>query len=228
MNRLTKSVVWGFLFLACFMDPMDARSETPNTPGSPGVEELKARMSLTAAAARMARMVREKLHRKNKITRTGKKAGPAVPVRVKIPRPYSRSSVPASDPAPLSLTASDGTGLRLVSLSARAVVEGPIAFTEMDLLFKNPNNRQVEGRFEITLPDGAAISRFAMRIDTGSKRIWQEAEVVERQKARQTYDQFLHRNVDPALLEKKAGNQFRARVFPITDRELNSHSHLPA
>lgn len=112
---------------------------------------------------------------------------------------------------PLSLTASDGTGLQLVSMSARAVVDGPLAFTELHMVFDNPQDRQREGRFEITLPPSAAVSRFAMRIDDH----WQEAEVVERQAARVAYEDFLHRRQDPALLEKKAGNQFRARVFPI-------------
>src|SRR5215831_9665294 len=32
--------------------------------------------------------------------------------------------------APISLTASDGSGLRAVAFEARAVVEGPLAFTE--------------------------------------------------------------------------------------------------
>ena len=47
---------------------------------------------------------------------------------------------------------------------------------------------------------------------------WQEAEVVERQAARRIYEDFLHRKQDPALLEKKVGNQFRARIFPIPAR----------
>ena len=113
--------------------------------------------------------------------------------------------------APLSLTASDGTGLRLVSLEARAVVSGPLAFTELHLTFNNPEPRVREGRFSITLPDGAAISRLAMKLPQG----WQEAEVVERQAARRMYEDFLHRRQDPALMEKKAGNAFRARIFPI-------------
>ncbi|MBN2340760.1 MAG: AgmX/PglI C-terminal domain-containing protein [Deltaproteobacteria bacterium] len=117
----------------------------------------------------------------------------------------------SSSMAPISLTASDGTGLLLQTLRANAVIQGPMAFTELHLIFENMENRVREGHFEITLPPGAAISRFAMKI--GDQ--WQEAEVVERQKARQTYEDFLHRRQDPALLEKKAGNQFRARVFPI-------------
>ncbi len=113
--------------------------------------------------------------------------------------------------APLSLTASDGSGLELVSLTAQAVVDDPLAFTELHLTFRNPENRTREGRFRITLPSGATISRFAMRV--GDR--WQEGEVVEQQAARVAYEDFLHRRQDPALLEAEAGNEFSARVFPI-------------
>jgi TonB family protein len=117
--------------------------------------------------------------------------------------------------APVSLTASDGTGLKLVSLKARGTVEEPLAFTELHMVFENPNDRQIEGRFEIDMPPNAAISRFAMKIQDR----WQEGEVVERQAARVAYEDFLHRKQDPALLENEAGNSFSARVFPIAPRE---------
>ncbi len=121
----------------------------------------------------------------------------------------------AEQAPPMQLTASDGTGLALVGVDARAVVDGPIAFTELHLTFANPTDRRIEGRFTITLPPGAATSRLAMR--QGDR--WQEAEVVERQLAHRAYDDFLHRRQDPALLEKEAGNQLSARVFPIAPRE---------
>ena len=114
-------------------------------------------------------------------------------------------------PPPISLTASDGAGLELVSLSADAAIDDPLAFTELHLTFRNPENRVREGRFRITLPSGATISRFAMRI--GDR--WQEGEVVEQQAARVAYEDFLHHKQDPALLEAEAGNEFSARVFPI-------------
>jgi tetratricopeptide (TPR) repeat protein len=116
-----------------------------------------------------------------------------------------------TDSAPVELTAADGTGLKLELYQAKTVIQGPLAFTELRLTFHNPEDREREGRFRITLPDQAAISRFAMRIDDK----WQEAEMVERQAARRAYEDFLHRRQDPALLEKAAGNEFRARVFPI-------------
>jgi tetratricopeptide (TPR) repeat protein len=119
---------------------------------------------------------------------------------------------PAAESAsPISLTASDGTGLALVGLEASGVLEPPLAFTELHLTFENPRDETIEGRFRIALPPGAALSRFAMKIG-GS---WQEGEVVERQKARRAYEDFLHLRQDPALLEQEAGNEFSARVFPI-------------
>ncbi len=125
-------------------------------------------------------------------------------------------ALPATAPAaaPWSLTASDGSGLAVARVEARAVVEGPLAFTELHLWFDNAEDRTREGRFAITLPPGAAVSRFAM--ESGGQ--WQEAEVVEKGKARRVYEDFLHRKQDPALLEKGAGNQFTARVFPIAPR----------
>ncbi len=113
--------------------------------------------------------------------------------------------------APWTLTASDGSGLAMTRVDAKAVVEGPLAFTELHLYFHNAEPRTREGTFAITLPPGAAVSRFAMELDG---RL-QEAEVIDKAFARQVYDDFLHRRQDPALLEKAAGNQFSARVFPI-------------
>ncbi len=117
----------------------------------------------------------------------------------------------SSTEVPIRLTSSDGTGLRLQSLRANAVVEDPLALTEMHLVFENPESRILEGTFRITLPQGASLSRFAMKVNG----VWQEGEVVEKQAARRAYEDFLHRKQDPALMEQGAGNEFSARVFPI-------------
>ena len=117
----------------------------------------------------------------------------------------------ASTEVPIRLTSSDGTGLRLQSMRANAVVEDPLALTEMHLVFENPESRILEGTFRITLPQGASLSRFAMKVNGA----WQEGEVVEKQAARRAYEDFLHRRQDPALMEQGAGNEFSARVFPI-------------
>ncbi|HEY8076505.1 MAG TPA: VIT and VWA domain-containing protein, partial [Labilithrix sp.] len=148
------------------------------------------------------------------------------PVPSTTPRAVATGDAPASAPsngnvsfamvasAPVSLTASDGTGLRLAKLDAEAVVDGPLAFTEMRLTFENPQDRTLEGTFRLALPQGASLGRFAMKI--GDE--WQEGEVVELAAARRAYEDFLHRKQDPALMEKSAGNEFSARVFPIPAR----------
>ncbi len=121
--------------------------------------------------------------------------------------------------APFSLTASDGTGLTLLAVRAEAVVDDPLALSQVHMTFENPTNRLIEGRFTFTLPEGAALSRFAMKVNGR----WQEGEVVEKQRARVTYEEFLHRRVDPALLEQGAGNEVSVRIFPIpagAEREI--------
>ena len=143
--------------------------------------------------------------------------GPAKPLQVpEKTLGIAFDDIPAqlADAVPMSLTASDGTGLKLVGLRGRAVIDDPLAFTELHLTFENPEDRVLEGTFSIVLPQGAAISRFAMKNEAG----FQEGEVVEKQRARQAYEDFLHRRQDPALLEQAAGNEFSARVFPIPAR----------
>jgi len=120
---------------------------------------------------------------------------------------------------PVSLVPTDGSELALNKLAADVSIEGPIAHTELRFAFHNAEQRTREGRFAITLPPSAAVTRFAMKIDGE----WREARVVAREQGRQVYERFLHRNVDPALLEQDLGNQFSARVFPIAaleDKEI--------
>ena len=121
--------------------------------------------------------------------------------------------------APLSLTPTDGSELALTALKAAITLEGPLAHTELHLTFHNPEARQREGRFQITLPPGAAVGRFAMMVNGA----WREARVVERGRGQQMFESYLHKRVDPALLEQDHANGFSARVFPIPasgDKEI--------
>ncbi len=148
------------------------------------------------------------------------------------PAPFRFAKAPdrpdAGPVPPIGLTASDGTGLALVAVEANGVLEPPLAFTELHLTFENPRDEVMEGRFRIALPQGAALSRFAMKLGGA----WQEGEVVERRRAQVVYEDFLHRKQDPALLEQEAGNEFSARVFPIPARGrkeiIVSYSHALA
>lgn len=113
--------------------------------------------------------------------------------------------------APVSLSDPDGQALTLEKLDVRAAVQGMLSLTELELVFRNPNPRRMEGRFNCVLPNGATISRFAKEVNG----VLMEGEVVERLKANQVYDAILHEMRDPALLEQDQGNRFSARIFPI-------------
>ena len=90
-------------------------------------------------------------------------------------------------------------------------VTGRLAVTTFDLVFANPNNRVLEGTFEFPLLDGQRVVRFALDID-GALR---EAVPVEKEKGRAVFEEIQRRRVDPGLLEQTAGNNYRARIFPI-------------
>ena len=69
----------------------------------------------------------------------------------------------------------------------------------------------LEGVFHFPLPQDASISGFGMWI--GDNLV--EADVVEKQRAREIYETILREKRDPGLLEWSGGNIFKARVFPI-------------
>jgi tetratricopeptide (TPR) repeat protein len=113
--------------------------------------------------------------------------------------------------SPITFADPDGQELILEELSARTAIHGMLSLTELELRFRNPRAARIEGRFTATLPADAAISRFAK--DVNGQLM--EGEVVERLRANQVYEQFLHQMRDPALLEQDQGNRFSARIFPI-------------
>ncbi|HTF56197.1 MAG TPA: VIT domain-containing protein, partial [Planctomycetota bacterium] len=104
--------------------------------------------------------------------------------------------------------------LSIRSLDVRVDIQDGVARTEVEEIFENRTDRRLEGTFLFPLPPDASISRLAMEI--GGKLM--EGEVVERQKARETYEGIVRRMNDPALLEWMPGGLFKCRIFPIEAR----------
>jgi len=90
-------------------------------------------------------------------------------------------------------------------------IRDQIVRTVIEESFVNHTNSQLEGIFHFPLPADASISNFGMWI--GDNLV--EADVVERQRAREIYETILREQRDPGLLEWSGGNIFKARVFPI-------------
>lgn len=86
-----------------------------------------------------------------------------------------------------------------------------VATTRVDQVFVNELPYDIEGDYIFPLPEGAAISEFAMWVD--GQRL--QAQVLERDEAQRIYEQIVRERRDPALLEYVGRNAFRARIYPI-------------
>ena len=90
-------------------------------------------------------------------------------------------------------------------------IRDQIARTTIEESFVNHTKARLEGVFHFPLPQDASISGFGMWI--GNELV--EADIVEKQRAREIYETILREKRDPGLLEWTSGNLFKARVFPI-------------
>ena len=90
-------------------------------------------------------------------------------------------------------------------------IRDQIARTTIEESFVNSTNAVLEGQFHFPLPADASISGFGMWV--GDRLV--EADIVEKQRAREIYETILREKRDPGLLEWSGGNIFKARVYPI-------------
>jgi len=130
--------------------------------------------------------------------------------------------------------------VKLQKLIIDVQITGNIATTVMTMTFHNSSGRILEGELTFPMPEGVSISRYALDIN-GKMR---EAVPVEKAKATEVFESIERRRVDPGLLEKVEGNNFRTRIYPLPanssrtvivgyEEELNLNSanvlryHLP-
>ena len=104
--------------------------------------------------------------------------------------------------------------IQISSLAIDIDVAANIAITTFDIIFYNPNNRVLEGELEFPLADGQTIIRYALDMD-GKMR---EGVVVEKAKARVAFENTIRRKIDPGIVEKTRGNNFRTRIYPLPSK----------
>ena len=101
--------------------------------------------------------------------------------------------------------------IMLDSMKISAEIKGNISTTTYELTFYNPNSRILEGEFEFPLLNGQTVTGYALDIN-GKMR---DGVVVEKEKARQTFEAVERQNIDPGILEKTKGNNYKTRIYPI-------------
>lgn len=111
----------------------------------------------------------------------------------------------------LTVKGKDSSLVRMSQMKVSVKVVGNIAYTTSEMHFFNGTNRQMEAELLFPLPEGVSVSRYAIDIN-GKMR---EAVPVNKNKGKQVFEAIEHRRVDPGLLEKVEGNNFRTRIYPL-------------
>lgn len=115
-----------------------------------------------------------------------------------------------------SVKVGDSLKLKLSDLKVDIIIAGNTAVTTYDMSFFNETNSTLEGELSFPLEEGQSVSRFAMEIN-GSLR---EAVVVEKELGRIAFESTVRQNIDPALLTKTQGNNYKTRVYPLLPNKL--------
>jgi hypothetical protein len=111
----------------------------------------------------------------------------------------------------LTTKGKDSLQVRMSQLLVNVKIVGNIAYTTTEMHFANKSNRQMEAELLFPLPEGITVSRYAIDIN-GKMR---DAVPVNKNKGKQVFEVIEHRRVDPGLLEKVEGNNFKTRIYPI-------------
>jgi Ca-activated chloride channel family protein len=90
-------------------------------------------------------------------------------------------------------------------------IQDQVAEEDIELIFHNPNPRQMEGDFFMEIEPGTQVDKLTMMLN--GRLI--KAELVGADRARQIYESIVRRRKDPVLLEYFNYKLIRARVFPI-------------
>lgn len=104
--------------------------------------------------------------------------------------------------------------VKLVDLKVAVSIFGNIAKTSMTMTFENTTNRDLEGELTFPMPEGVSVSGYALDIN-GKLR---QAVPVDKNKGTEVFESIETRRVDPGLLEKIEGNNFRSRIYPLPSK----------
>lgn len=113
----------------------------------------------------------------------------------------------------------DAQDLQLTHLGVTVDIVGNLAVTTYYMKFYNALGRTLEGTLVFPLAEGQSVSGFSMDVN-GKMR---EAVIVEKELGRVAYETTIRRQIDPGLLEKTQGNNYKARIYPILP---NGHKYV--
>ena len=105
----------------------------------------------------------------------------------------------------------DQNSVVLQNMDIQVEIFGNLAKTTSTLTFSNTSSRNLEGNLVFPLPENTTISGYAIDIN-GKLR---NAVPVTKARAVEIFESIQKQNVDPGIIEKVEGNNFRTRISPI-------------
>src|SRR5215204_6888163 len=126
-----------------------------------------------------------------------------------------RPCVPRPLPRPVPIP----NALPVKSISIDTKINGQVATTHLEQVFRNDTPYTLEGTYFFPIPETASIVEFSIW-ENGKKLV---GEVRTREEARKIYDEIVRRQRDPGLLEYAGKDLFQASIFPIlphSDKKL--------
>lgn len=97
----------------------------------------------------------------------------------------------------------------------RVVIHNGFAMTEVDQVFVNPHERDLEARYSFPVPERAAMSELSLWIDGKELR----GEVLSKARAREAYEEEKRAGGSTALNEKSGYKDFTVSVSPVRARQ---------
>jgi Ca-activated chloride channel family protein len=105
--------------------------------------------------------------------------------------------------------------LDLVEHHVSVVIEDGYAITRIEQVFGNPNDLDLEAIYSFPVPEKAAVGEFTYWVDgqpvTG--------EVLEKEQAREVYEEEKQANREAALVEQDSYRTFDISVYPVRARQ---------
>lgn len=103
------------------------------------------------------------------------------------------------------------TQLQMTKLDVNVEVSGVFSKTTFTMNFFNETNQRLSGELTFPLPEDSVVSGYGLDING----VIVDGVCVEKEKARITFEKEVRKGVDPGLIEKVQGNNFKTRVYPI-------------
>ncbi len=101
--------------------------------------------------------------------------------------------------------------LKLSNLKINTKIIGNVAKTEIEFKFFNSLDKIIQGDFIFPLNENDSVYKFGLDIN-GEIR---EGVIVEKNKGQEVFESVVRKNIDPGLLEKTIGNNYKTHIYPI-------------